>query len=362
MTIPILQHKVLLQPKDIEPICPEFDVVGTFNPAAVQYGNDIVLLVRVSEKPRQVSFDSLLSPRAVWEDGKLRWVTDLFDPLGADVRDPRKFWLPDGSLRLRFISHLRMIRLSLDGTEIKEVSTLPALLPKECWEELGVEDARITQIGDTFYITYVAVSRTRGVATALMTTRDFRSFKRHGVIFPTENKDVVFLPEKWRGYYVAYHRPVSDQRVNLPSIETALSPDTVYWGKYNYLFGPRPGEWDAVKVGAGPPPIRFPEGWLLLYHGVSHPTPESPVGRYYVGAALLDKENPQKLIARTKLPLIPPDRSYEQAGYVPNVIFPTGAILDKDQEVVTIFAGGADEVTSMLKVSVEDILSRLDAQ
>ena len=122
----------------------------------------------------------------------------------------------------------------------------------------------ITQNGDTYDISYVALSREMGVATALMTTKEFKSFARKGIIFPTENKDVVVLPEKWNGHYVAYHRPVSNYLIDLPSVETSLSPDTMFWGKHRLLFGPREGKWDSLRLGAGPALVRVPDAWPLL--------------------------------------------------------------------------------------------------
>jgi predicted GH43/DUF377 family glycosyl hydrolase len=159
-------------------------------------------------------------------------VVDTFDPAEVDASDPRLLRLPDGRVRLRYISHLRMVRLSTSDLSIVGISSPQALMPSEPWEEFGIEDARITQIGDTYYITYVAISRQMGVATALMTTNDFKSFERKDIIFPTENKDVVFLPELWEGQFVAYHRPVSNYMIDAPSIETSLSPDATYWGEH----------------------------------------------------------------------------------------------------------------------------------
>lgn len=274
----------------------------------------------------------------------------------------RLFRLPNGRVRLRFISHLRLVRLSADGTQIKEVLIPPDLLPREPWEELGLEDPRITKIGDTYYITYVAISRQMGVATALMTTHDFQTFERHGVIFPTENKDVVFLPQKWNEHFVAYHRPISDQWIDAPSVETALSPDAIFWGKHKFLFGPRPGEWDSVKVGAGPPPVDLPQGWLLLYHGVAPATRESPAGNYCVGAVLLEREDPTRLLARSKQPLLSPERSYERRGFVPNIVFPTGALLSEDNENLLLFSGAADEVVSLISLPVQSILEHLSLE
>ncbi len=357
MNTAILQDKVLIRPSDLQAVCTDYKVIGTFNPAAARYDDEIVLLVRVVEQPYKQDPRRLISPRTERHDGKLRWIVDSFDSRGAETHDPRTFRLPNGDVRLKYISHLRLVRLGSDDLQVREIITHDNLLPKTSWEEMGLEDPRITKIGDTYYITYVTISRHMGIATALMTTTDFRSFIRHGIIFPTENKDVVLLPEKRNGHFIAYHRPVSNQLVAAPSIETSLSPDGIFWGQHRFLFGPRPGSWDSVRVGSGPPPIRLPQGWLLIYHGVAPVTRESPAGRYCAGAVLLDLENPTKLIARSTQPLICPERPYEQNGFIPNVIFPTGALLNGED--LLLFAGGADEVVSFLRLKIDSVLENL---
>jgi predicted GH43/DUF377 family glycosyl hydrolase len=359
MTIPVLDDKVILRPEDLEASQPGYAVLGTFNPGAARYGDEIILLVRVVEAPPVEGSGPFVSPRVEWQSGSTEWVVDTFDPAEVDASDPRLLRLPDGRVRLRYISHLRMVRLSTSDLSIVGISSPQVLASSESWEEFGIEDARITQIGDTYYITYVAISRQMGVATALMTTKDFKSFERKGIIFPTENKDVVFLPERWEGQYVAYHRPVSNYMIDAPSIETSLSPDALHWGKHRFLLGPREGMWDSVRIGAGPPPLRVANGWLLIYHGVSPVTQESPVGRYCVGAIMLDAENPTNLLERSELPLICPDRSYERQGFAADVIFPTGAILIERGAKLLLFCGGADEVLSVLTLSVDSILEHL---
>jgi predicted GH43/DUF377 family glycosyl hydrolase len=359
MTIPILYDRVLLRPSEVEPSRSDYSILGTFNPGVARYRDDIILLVRVSEAPSVDVSDALVSPRVDWQSGTMDWVVDAFEPGSVDASDPRIIRLPNGRVRLRYISHLRLIRLSSEDMTIKEVSLEPDLMPCQPWEEFGIEDARITQIEGTYYITYVAISRQMGVATALMTTRDFNSFERKGVIFPTENKDVVFLPERWRGQFVAYHRPVSNYWIDAPSVETSLSPDALHWGNHRFLFGPREGKWDSVRIGAGPPPFRMRNGWLLIYHGVSPTTQDSPVGRYCIGAVMLDGNDPIRLIARSKLPMICPKRTYEREGFAPYVLFPTGAIYDENEGELMLFNGCADEVVSVLRLSVDSILDHL---
>jgi predicted GH43/DUF377 family glycosyl hydrolase len=359
MTIPILDDKVILRPEDLDPAQPGYAVLGTFNPGVARFEDEIFLLVRVVEAPPVERSGPLVSPRVDWSSGSANWVVDTFDPELVDTSDPRILRLPDGRVRLRYISHLRMVRLREDDLSILEISSPDALKPSEPWEEFGLEDPRITKIGDIYYITYVAISRQMGVATALMTTKDFNSFERKGIIFPTENKDVVFLPEIWEGKYVAYHRPVSNYTIDAPSIETSLSPDANYWGEHRFLLGPRDEMWDSVRIGSGPPPLRVANGWLLIYHGVSPVTQESPVGRYCAGAVLLDGDNPTNLRARSELPMLHPERSYELQGFAPDVIFPTGAYLTEGGKKMMLFCGGADEVVSVLTLSVDSILEHL---
>lgn len=359
MTVPVSEHRVLLRPDDLKPLSPERSIVGVFNPAAARFEGDIILLVRVAEWPAPVGSGTLASPRIEFVGGRSSWVVDTFPQEGADTRDPRVIRLPNGRMRLPHLSHFRIVRLSADGTTVQEIMIVPDLLPCEPSEELGIEDPRITQIGDTYYVTYVAISRHMGIVTALMTTRDFRSFTRHGIIFTTENKDVVILPSRLDGEYVAYHRPMPCSSVGAPSIVSSRSPDGIHWGQHRILLGPRPRMWDSVKVGAGPPPVRVPDGWLLVYHGVDVSTSTSPVGTYRAGAALIDATDPGRVLARSLEPILVPERLHERSGFVPNVIFPTGVVKDGFDHLL-LFSGAADEVTTMTRLTVRSVLDHLD--
>src|SRR5258708_37360122 len=137
----------------------------------------------------------------------------------------------DTLVRLNFISHLCVVR-SRDGRRIDSIEPT-CLRPENQYEEFGLEDPRITRIGDTFYITYVSVSR-HGVATALASTADFKAFKRHGIVFYPENKDVVLFPEKIGGHYYALHRPNAATRFSKPEMWLASSDDLVHWGQHEF--------------------------------------------------------------------------------------------------------------------------------
>src|SRR5262249_49033062 len=156
--------------------------------------------------------------------------------------------------------------------------------PESWTEEFGVEDARITAIGDRYWITYVAVSR-HGASTAMASTTDFQTFERHGIIFCVENKDVVLFSDRIGPDYVAIHRPNGATPFTRPEMWLARSHDLRCWGMHEPMsWGP--GGWETGRVGAGPPPIRTPEGWLLIYHGNRAPERPGEVGIYSVGALL----------------------------------------------------------------------------
>src|SRR6185369_17703429 len=140
-----------------------------------------------------------------WDLASGRVITDWFDENQVSYVDARVVIIKaTGMKRLTFISHLQVVR-SRDGRNVDAIEPV-RFSPANEDEEYGVEDPRITELNGRYYITYVAVSR-HGVATALASTKDFRTFDRHGIIFPPENKDVVLFPEEIGGEYYALHRP-----------------------------------------------------------------------------------------------------------------------------------------------------------
>lgn len=175
------------------PIRDDWEVIGTFNPGAVRFGRDVVLLVRVAERPREKRPGYTALPRWSIDQG---FVIDWVQNDELEYLDPRVVRRrADGRVRLTFVSHLR-VAVSRDGKAIDHFGR-PAIMPQSPAEEFGVEDPRITPLNGRFYITYVAVSR-HGTATALASTTDFETFDRHGVIFCPENKDWCYFPSVLR--------------------------------------------------------------------------------------------------------------------------------------------------------------------
>src|ERR1043166_7554091 len=255
-----LFNACLLRPQDVSPSRDDMEVIGVFNPGAALTESGVVLLLRIAERPKERRTGYVPSPR--WDAATKNVVVDWLkaaeiQPVDARVCTRR----PAGLTRLMFISHLRVAR-SRDGRKIDSIERA-MLQPGNPYEEFGVEDPRTTRMGNPYFLTYVAVSR-HGPATALASTEDFRSFRRHGIIFCTENKDVVLFPEKIGGHHHALHRPLGATPFSKPEIWTAASPDLIHWGDHQPLLGGTEA-WEIGRVGGGAPPIRTAKGWLAVY-------------------------------------------------------------------------------------------------
>ena len=354
MTVNRLSTKLLLRPEDLPASRSDFEVVGAFNPGAVRVGDEVVLLVRVAERPKEVRPDYHGMPR--W-DPELGLTVDWVPEHEHEPIDPRVYRRKcDGLIRLTFNSHLRVVRCG-NGRSVREITDV-TFGPASEVEEFGVEDPRITLIDDRYYFTYVAVSR-HGPATALASTKDFRTFERHGVIFCPENKDVVLFPEKIGQSFAALHRPVCGSAFTRPEMWVARSPDLIHWGAHSPL-GISCEDWQSGRVGAGAPPFRVKEGWLEIYHGNRLATKAGEVGTYYGGAILLDPEDPGKVLKRIFDPFLIPSSDFEINGFVPNVVFPTGVV--RDGKSLLVYYGAADSCTAVSEFSEDELLGALRAE
>ena len=250
-------------------------------------------------------------------------------------------------------SHLTLAT-SEDGVTNWHVEDWAFLHPGEGFHEesYGVEDCRITWMEEmqTYLIAYTAYGE-HGPAVALARTNDFRQAARIGIAFPPDNKDAVVFPKKINGHFVMLHRP----SVGGGSIWIGYSKDLIYWGRSQALLSTRGGPWwDGFRVGAGLVPIETKAGWLLIYHGVKQMA-SGPI--YRIGGALLDLEDPSKLIARSKNFLMTPIELYERVGDVPNVLFPTGGFI-RDNEL-WMYYGAADSSVCLARASLYEILDEL---
>jgi beta-1,4-mannooligosaccharide/beta-1,4-mannosyl-N-acetylglucosamine phosphorylase len=210
-------------------------------------------------------------------------------------------------------------------------------------------DPRITKLDDTYYITWCNANA-QGPQIGLAQTKDFKHFKQMENPLPSANRNCVIFPRKINGQYAIYHRPSDRGHTPFGDVFYATSPDLTYWGHHRFVFGPR-GGWQSTKVGPGPAPIETPEGWLLIYHGVW----TSCNGYlYYAGGALLDLDQPWKVLYRTQDYLLAPTELYERVGDVPNVVFPSSAIVTGD--TLRLYYGSADTCISMAEAELTDII------
>ena len=281
---------------------------SAFNPGATRRGGDVALLVRVEGFRGQSHF---AVARSV--DGEQDW---RFDSTPALEGDPVRY-------------------------------------PEDAW---GIEDPRVVYLPELarYAVTFTSYSAD-GPLVSLALTEDLVSFERLGPIRPPNDKDAALFPRRFGGDWLLLHRPYSDGSAN---IMVSRSPDLRHWAEPELVLPARSGGWwDAGKVGLGPPPLETSAGWLLLYHGVRL---TASGALYRSGLALLDLNDPTKVIARTDDWHLGPETDYERTGDVPNVVFPSGWVLDPSGECVLVYYGAADTVIGLATASLSDLLATLD--
>ena len=351
----------LLTPADIPPSADGFRVRGAFNPAATVFdggdGPEVLLLVRVAEDvptdDGQVGFPVVRFDEQSGEARVEAMLLDRDDP-EVELKDTRGVRYR-GVDYLSTLSHLRLAR-SRDGVNFS-VDAEPFLMPRRPSERFGIEDARITRIaapsdhggGERYYINYTIVSPDNW-ATALSSTTDFRTLDDHGVIFHPSNKDVSIFPTKVAGQYAALHRPNNDG-FGKASIWHATSPDLEHWGHHACLLRPRDMPSEAMKIGGGPPCIATDRGWLQMYHG------KGEGQRYTLHLALLDADDPTRVLARTEKPIFEPVEPYETNGFFAGVVFATGLVEFGGR--LLCYYGASDDKTCAFETSVDELLSLL---
>ena len=256
------------------------------------------------------------------------------------------------------LSHLCVARSS-DGLEGWTVEADNRLLPavESEAERFGIEDPRITLVGDEYMIVYTGYSNA-GPLVCLASTRDFESFERRGTLMPPEDKDAALFPHMFDGRFALIHRPVAMQPRHAAHIWLSWSPDLRHWGDPTILLPAREGGWwDAHKVGLCPPPLLTDRGWLLLYHGVRVTAAGSI---YRLGLALLDADRPDHVLARSSEWIFGPHASYERTGDVADVVFPCGWLVQDDGDTLYIYYGAADSSVCVATASLTALLDWLD--
>lgn len=339
------QINPILKPEQVLPSRPSMRIECLLNPGVFRFQGKVWLLVRVAERPEQEANKTTLP--VYNRMGNLELITFHNDDPKFNDSDKRVFQY-NGDYYLSTLSHLRLFS-SEDGIRFSEDEAYPPLLPFGEQETFGIEDCRVSQIEDTYYLTYTKVSPT-GVGVGLITTKDWKTFDRKGMIFPAHNKDCALLEEKINGKYYALNRP-SSPSIGGNYIWVAESPDLEHWGNHRCIATTRAGYWDSARIGAGAAPIKTEAGWLEIYHGANEEH------RYCLGALLLDLNDPSRILARSEDPIMEPIADYEKTGFFGNVVFTNGHLVDGD--TITIYYGASDEVICAAKLSINETLKTL---
>jgi len=285
-----------------------YPVNSVFNPGATNFQDKILLLARVEDRR---GFSHLT--KAVSKDGITNWQIDRIPTMEAD---------PDNH-------------------------------PEEQW---GLEDPRITWLAelDKWAVTYVAYS-SDGPLVAIALTDDFVHFDRLGPARSAEDKDAALFPRRINGKWALLHRPMVAQYAPAAHIWLSYSEDLIHWDERRVvLICHRGGWWDNSRIGLAAPPLETTEGWLILYHGVRETTSGSI---YRLGLAMLDLDDPSRVLRRSDKWIFGPTESYERVGDVADVIFPCGWVLDNQTGLVKMYYGGADTCIALATASLSDLIT-----
>ena len=281
-------------------------------------------------------------------------VNAVFNPAAA-MRDGQTVLLARVEDR-RGISHLTVAR-SANGVDGWTIAPEPLLAPTDgiATEQWGFEDPRMVWLDELgqWAITCTAYGPA-GPAVFLATTEDFDTVERHGVVKHPEDKNAALLPHRIDGRWVLLHRPKTEFGGGHGEIVLSRSDDLVSWSTPEQVLQPRDGAWwDSLRIGIGPPPLRTEHGWLLVYHGVK----QTVAGDIYrIGLALLDLDEPTRVLKRLPDWIMAPLAPYERVGDVPNVIFPCGLLHDAASDELRLYYGAADTSIGLATARLADVL------
>jgi beta-1,2-mannobiose phosphorylase / 1,2-beta-oligomannan phosphorylase len=360
--MPYDHDRIVFTPLDVDltrsPLRGQIDaetfVLGAFNPGFTRRPNgNLLMMVRVAE--------ALQNPKTDTEIFALRWtpergyVKDGYDLAMVDATDPRKFRLrghPSKVMALTSLSWILPVELDPSGEEIVAVHYNKAIAPAARFQEYGVEDARISRVGDIYYMTTCSVSAERH-STTLYTSTDGLNYELQGIVMDHQNKDMLIFEGKVDGKFFALTRPLGDLYFAYPpgsefeagpSINLSVSPDALHWKPCDRpLIRPRRGSTSVMKIGGGTAPILTDRGWLSLYHGVQ---PGTVVGTYRTFHAFLDAKDPSLVLSIDDSNPVLESRPeltnpIKDLSYLTDVVFTTGLVDDGDYFIV---ASGEDDL------------------
>ncbi len=280
---------------------------AVFNPAAIKLNAETVLLVRVEDMR---GFSHLSIARS--HDGFTNWQIDLQPTLEADQSSREEKW--------------------------------------------GLEDPRIVWLEEQkqFAITYTSFSE-GGPVVSLAITKNFKTFARLGVLLPPEDKDACLFPRRFNGRFALIHRPIVRGEAHM---WVSFSPDLKHWGDHRPLIKTRHAYWDGQRVGLACQPIETEHGWIIFYHGVRGTTSGEI---YRVGLALLDLDEPWRVLRRGDEWVLGPRESYERQGDVGGVVFPTGVTIHKETDKLNLYYGAADCTVAVATANLSDVIDYIMA-
>lgn len=306
----------ILTREDIPALSPSLtDVSSVFNPGAVLFGETYLLLLRVQTRGRET---------------------------------------------------VLMLAESADG---EAFNVRPEVVRITVLEQLGEQiyhlyDPRITALDGRYYI-MLAADTDHGCRLATVVTDDFERFELVGFDAGGDTRNGVLFPQRFAGEYLRLERPnrvvSAGQPASGNTIVLSASTDLRTWREVGPVMSGRWRYWDEL-IGAGPPPVKTRHGWLLVYHGVATHFAGSNI--YQAGVALLDLDDPQRVLARSRENVLEPREPYELTGQVPNVVFPSGMIVDfmdaggvaEDYNTVCIYYGAADTCVGLATTTIAELL------
>ena len=320
MTLTRHPRNPILTRADVPAVLPDFtDVTSVFNPGAARFRDRTLLMLRVQSRGRRTAL-------VMAESG---------DGVAFTIaREPVSF---------------------------RGIETISEPLHH-------LYDPRITPLEGSFAIVFAADTDT-GCKLGVARTRDFTEFDLIGLGDHPDLRNGALFPERIGGRYVRLDRPnraQSTERVTSgDEIWISTSDDLVIWTPERPVMAGRWHYWDE-RIGPGPPPIKTAEGWLLVYHGVA--THFASSGVYQAGAVLLDLADPSRVLARSRNNILEPRETYEMVGQVPNVVFPSGMIVERMDEngcaardsAVSLYYGAADTCVALATTTVRDLIEACD--
>lgn len=361
-----MTDRLIFTPRDVDlarsplagKVAAETYVLGAFNPGFTRLPNgNLLLMVRVAEALRHaVENGRIRSIR--WADGK--FVLDSWPLDAVDTSDPRTFAMraPPKAMALTSLSWLLPVELDPAGESIIAVHYDRAIAPSDDNHCYGIEDPRISRVGDRYWMTVCSVSAQR-LGTTLYTSSDALDWRCEGLVLDHQNKDMLIFEGQIDGRFWAQTRPLGDVWFAYPpdsphrpgpAINLATSPDGLHWKPHDRpCIRPSATNPATARMGGGAPPLLTSRGWLSLWHGVE---PNHSVGTYRTYWAMLDADDPAIVIDQGDAPLIEPAPALTvpigDLMYLDDIVFTTGLVDGGDHFLVA--SGEADLACRLTRI------------